>query len=87
MQDTWRRLTASEGSEIQLTPDVTLKLVPGEQHAITALTFDVQSLSRLRDVCLANGLLGASSEAEVSLNVKAADGLSMRFRAPRTGAA
>jgi hypothetical protein len=76
----WRLLTGSADTEIELTVDMVLRLAQGSHQVIQSLTFDVRSLESARDFLSANGLLGASSEHEISLESTAISGLRMKFR-------
>jgi hypothetical protein len=82
----WRLLTDSAGEEIELTADMVLRLTQGSRQVIQSLTFEVRSLESARDFLSANGLLGASSEHELSLESTAVGGLRMKFRQAREAA-
>jgi hypothetical protein len=82
----WRLLTGSADTEIELTVDMVLRLAQGSHQVIQSLTFDVRSLESARDFLSANGLLGTSSEHELSLESTAADGLRIKFRQARVAA-
>jgi hypothetical protein len=82
----WRLLTDSAGEEIELTADMVLRLTQDSRQVIQSLTFEVRSLESARDFLLANGLLGVSSENEISLESTAIGGLRMKFRQAREAA-
>jgi hypothetical protein len=82
----WRLLTESAGTDIELTADVVLSLNQGSGQVIQSLTFEVRSLESARDFLSANGLLGTSSENELSLESTAAGGLRIKFRQARAAA-
>ena len=85
-EEKWKLLTESAGTGIELTADIALSLTQGPQQIIQSLTFDVRSLDSVRDFLSAKGLLGTSSEHELSLEATAAGGLRMKFRQAREAA-
>ena len=76
----WSALTGSRSRPIALTSDINLSLVSGNQHIVQSLTFEVRSLEAVRAFLSSRGMLGASSEDEIALDLHATDGLQLKFR-------
>lgn len=76
----WSALTGSRSRPIALTSDINLNLVSGNQHIVQSLTFEVRSLEAVRAFLSSRGMLGASSEDEIALDLHATDGLQLKFR-------
>jgi len=78
----WQLLTGSQQPDaIALTPDISLRLLPGGMRSsnIETLIFGVRSLSVARAFLSARQLLEASSEGELRLSCVACDGLDLRL--------
>lgn len=78
----WQTLTDSERPDaIALTPDISMRLLPGGMRSSTieTLIFGVRSLSVARAFLAARQLLEASFEGELRLSSAACDGLDLRF--------
>jgi len=85
----WRALTGSAGSPLALTSGIDLHLMPGTDHKIQSLTFEVKSLEIAKAFLISKHLLGRSSARELTLATQATAGLAFSFiegkiESPRT---
>ena len=76
----WRKIRGTVKQPTQLTPDVDISVVVGEQHAVASITLAVRDLAAARSVLLDKGLLAEAEGDAVALSTEATGGLAIRLR-------